>query len=287
MQSARELHDAIAHAIDRRDDVRLERHPLHYRAGAWELVRVASASIGTTMDRVLLIQAGIHGDEIAGPITLARHLDQIFDRAHRANLELIIYPLANPSGFDRQTRYGADHREGDPGNADFLRYELEDGRLLDELPTGATFRCWSWSSDQVLPPETRLLHQLLKKDPLDRVRAVLDLHQDRLTEGAPPAAYHYAFGDFARYRSIIDRLRVLVPLFSNRAIDAGYAQSKEPPPMSDADGFILRHDGSLTDLFHRLGAEHAITVETTGATPLDVACRVNLTWIEGVIDLLA
>src|SRR5262245_12763371 len=123
VQSAAELHDAIARAIDRRDDARLERHPLHYRAGTWEILRVASASIDT-IDRVLLIQAGIHGDELAGPITLARHLDQIFDRAHRAGLGLIIYPLANPSGFDRKTRYGADHQHGDPGNADFLRYEL-------------------------------------------------------------------------------------------------------------------------------------------------------------------
>jgi hypothetical protein len=118
------------------------------------------------------------------------------------------------------------------------------------------------------------------------VRAALDLHQDLLTEAAPPAAYHYAFGDFSRYRAIVEELRAIIPIFAHTALDAGYAHSTQPTPTSDADGFILRHDGSLSDLFHRLGAEHSITAETTGATPLDLACRVNLIWIRGLIELI-
>lgn len=280
--------ETIERAVLGRGDVVLSRHPLSYRAGSWELLRVASARIASD-DDVLLIQAGIHGDEIAGPIALATQLGPIFDRAGDAGIKLIIYPLANPSGFELGSRYNADQREAPAsGNNDFLRYELEDGRIADEVPVGGAFRRWIWSSDPsagaTLPAETALLHTLLARDPLDRVRAALDLHQDRITPGAPPAAYHYAFGELARYASIVSGIEQLIPLWSDRVIEAGYGQGMSA--ISDARGFLVRHDGSFGDLFHRLGAEHAITVETTGATPLELACWVNMCWIDGLIALL-
>jgi hypothetical protein len=55
---------------------------------------------------------------------------------------------------------------------------------------------------------------------------------------------------------------------------------------SDARGFIVRHDASFSDFFHRSGAEHSIATETSGATPLEDACRVNLVWLNGVMELL-
>lgn len=282
--------ETIERAVLGRGDVSLSRHPLLYRAGAWDLLRVASSRIGAD-DDVLLIQAGIHGDEVAGPIALATQLGPIFDRAGEAGIKLIIYPLANPSGFELGCRYNADQREalaGFLGNNDFLRYQLEDGRISDEAPVDGSFRRWLWSADPslglTLPAETLLLQELLARDPLDRVRAALDLHQDRLTVGAPPAAYHYAFGDLSRYEAIVSGIEELLPLWSERVIDAGYGSGASA--MSDARGFVVRHDGSFGDLFHRLGAEHSITVETTGATPLELACWVNVCWIDGLIALL-
>jgi hypothetical protein len=51
------------------------------------------------------------------------------------------------------------------------------------------------------------------------VSVALDLHQDHLTEGLGPAAYHYAFGDLARYEPIV------------AAIEA-----RPDPPSSDGAG---------------------------------------------------
>jgi hypothetical protein len=75
-----------------------------------------------------------------------------------------------------------------------------------------------------------------------------------------------------------------VPLLKHYVVASGYRSGRGIT--SDARGFIVRHDGSLTDLFWRLGTRHCICVETTGATPLDLSKKVNLTWIFGIADIL-
>ena len=299
-ESSSTLLARIEDSVARRGDLVLARHELVYRAGRWPLVRVASRALGEAKG-VVLVLAGLHGDEIAGPITVAQELDGLAERAHRHGLGLIVYPLANPSGFDVGTRYNADHDRGSAGNGDFLRYLSDDGTLVDEVEPGPTPRRWRWSSELgvALPVETRALHECLRRDPLTRVLAALDLHQDLLSEGVGPAAYAYAFGDRSAYRSIVDAVGALVPLLAERAIGAGFGveideegRARQPSvitavPISDADAFIERHDGSLTDLMYRLGVQHSIAVETTGATPLDVACAVNRAWLEGIVELAA
>ena len=90
-----------------------------------------------------------------------------------------------------------------------------------------------------------------------------------------------------------------LPVLGNTVLGAGFGveidahgvatkhQSDSVHPRSDDDGLIQRHDGSLTDLFYRLGARASVAVETTGATPLDVACAVNMVWIRGILELAA
>ncbi|MBI1946304.1 MAG: succinylglutamate desuccinylase/aspartoacylase family protein [Deltaproteobacteria bacterium] len=297
-ETAAALLDRVAAVVARRGDLVLTRRELHYRAGRWPLVRVASRALDET-PRVLLVLAGLHGDEVAGPITVASELDHLAERAHARGLGVVVYPLANPSGFDAGTRYNADHDRGSAGNGDFLRYLREDGSVVDEVEPSPTPRAWRWSSELgvPLPAETRALHELLTRDPLERVVAALDLHQDLLTQGVGPAAYAYSFGDTSVYRDVVAQARALVPLLANRAIGAGFGvqidergRAVQPEgdagaPTSDADGFVVRHDGSLTDLLYRLGAPYSVAVETTGATPLDVACAVNRVWLDGLLEL--
>src|SRR5690349_25173586 len=71
----------------------------------------------------LVITAGFHGNEIAGPLTLARHLPEIVEHAWKREVGLAIYPCVNPSGFDAHTRY---NQSGEHPNNDFLRYVLPD-----------------------------------------------------------------------------------------------------------------------------------------------------------------
>jgi hypothetical protein len=110
--------------------------------------------------------------------------------------------LGNPSGFENGLRYNIDGNVGQGGNNDFLRYELSDGRVVDDRVGGDEFERWCWSSDKrlgiTLPAETQLMHKLLKQDPLQQISACIDLHQDYNISESGPAAYHYAFVDLER-----------------------------------------------------------------------------------------
>jgi len=270
---------ALERAVRERTDLELTRRPI---AGQpYPLTRLASRGQGPLM----LLVAGIHGDEIAGPLTLLRQLHAMAQQAHDRGIGLIVYPLVNPAAFQARTRHGP-MDGGSCGTNDFLRYELDDGSLLDDIGSGRRFTRWHWSSAPglglELPAATVALHRALRADPLRRVVAAVDLHQDHITPVDAPLAYHYAFGDLSRYAAIVARLRQIITLASGRTIDAGQAS----PMQTDEQGFIVRHDGTVTDLLHRLGAGHAVTVETTGNTPLELALRVNQVWIEGLLEQL-
>lgn len=258
---AHELLDDLERTVGARNrkDLVMSRHDA--------VARVASRA-GDANAPLLVVMAGLHGDERAGPITIARHLDEIVDHAHARGLAVVIYPLANPTGFDAGTRYNADGDRGDVGNNDFIRY-----RELNEQ--------WEWSTGG--PAETRILRDVfLRNEPLQRIVAAIDLHQDCITPNVGAASYAYAFPPLAVYAPIVRQVRELVPILANSAIDAGYADAAR----SDENGLLVRHDGSFSDAMIRVGARHSIAVETTGATPLDVACAVNVAWIRGVIELI-
>jgi hypothetical protein len=293
-------HELLRAKVDARGDLVHASHPLRYRAGSWELVRIASARIGPD-DPVVVVRATIHGDEVAGALTVLNHLDEVVDHAHGLGLRVVIYPLGNPSGFERGIRYNADHHVGE-GNNDFLRYVLEDGSVRGDLRSGDGFDRWLLADEPSLgvdlPAEARLMLSLVRQDPNDQVVAAFDLHQDLVTEGLGPCAYHYAFGDLSRYAGVVARLREVVPPLAGFAVDAGFGEqvddqgrvlpkSSPRPARSDADGFIVRHDGTFSDFYHRIGVAHSIATETSGATPVEQACLVNLIWLTGVMELVA
>jgi predicted deacylase len=286
--TAKEFYNILFKKIKDRRDIKIEKYKLRYKNGVYEFLKIISRGI-KPKDKIILIRAGIHGEEIAGPLTILNYINRIIDYTHKRNIKVIIYPLGNPSGFEIGTRYSIDNvlSKSSDVNNDFLRYELKDGKIVDDIQGGNKFKNWHWSSDKKLglklTLENELMHCLLKKDPLAQVVAVIDLHQDYITENVGPAAYYYSYGNLAAYKKIVEKIKKIVPILKNKYISAG-----EPSPMkSDENGFIVRHDGSLTDLFHRLGAKYSVTVETTGVTPIKKACRVNLVWIFGLIDLIA
>lgn len=290
------------------DDIDILYYPLRYRRGDCLFPKIMPRRMKPS-DRVVMIGAGVHANEIAGPLTLAQHGQDIIRYAQSKGLQVICYPLRNPSGYGIPgKRYNVDSEDDAVvvGNNDFVRYRLPDERIVDDLREGDIFASWGWASEPqfhvLLPLETRLMHDLLRQDPLDSVQAVIDLHQDGITKGAPPLAYHYAFGDVAVYQSIVREIEKIVPIAWHRRIGAGYhglgpdgQPTRDAPEQaleSDGNGFICRHDGTWTDLLFRFGESqgrriHSVTAETTGATPLEIACQVNLIWIYGIMDLVA
>ena len=285
--TAKEFYNILSKKIKKRKDIIVKKYKLRYKNGVYEFLKVVSKGI-KPKDKIIIIRAGIHGEEIAGPLTILNHVNKIIDYAHERNIKIIIYPLGNPSGFEIGARYSIDNvlSKSSDVNNDFLRYELEDGKRMDDIQDSNAFKSWYWSSDKKLglklTLENGLMHRLLKKDFLAQVVAVLDLHQDYITENVGPAAYHYSYGDLSAYKKIIEKIKKIAPILKNKYIGAG----EESPMKSDENGFIVRHDGTLTDLFYRLGAKYSVTVETTGATPINEACKVNLIWIFGLIDLI-
>ncbi|MBI2450475.1 MAG: succinylglutamate desuccinylase/aspartoacylase family protein [Candidatus Nealsonbacteria bacterium] len=276
---AKDFYSKLLSSLKNRKDIVIKKYKLHYKKGKYDFLRIASEEI-MPMDKIIMIRAGIHGDEIAGPITILDHANEIIDLIHDNGLKIILYPLGNPSGFEIRTRYNADYKDGDSCNNDFLRYELEHGLLVETIGDNVRFEKWHWLSDVAeelrikLPAETKLMHRLLKKDPLSQISGFVDLHQDFKTPGlGMAAAYHYSFDGLEAYENIVKCIEEIAPLLSD---EIG----------ADERGFIIEHDGSLDDLMHRLGVKYCVTCETTGATPLDIACQVNLIWIKGIADLV-
>lgn len=305
----KELIDAIRKSLSDRPDVAMETIGLlHYDTGRgtadYPYYKIFSNDIGQN-DPIVLIRACIHGgEEPAGALTIMEHAGEIFDYAHERGVKLIIFPLDNPSGFERGLHYNMENDLGEGGNNDFIRHELFDGRVTGDIVNEGGYKGWCWASDPELgihlPKETAILHAELKKLPLERVNAVLDIHQDQ--DLSVPGAYHYAFGDKSAYRPIVEKIEketrifknihkdrdpsVIAPGFVEETVVGGVLVPDTSDPVTDDLGFIEQHDCSLTDLFFHLGARHSITVETIAVTPLEVCDRVNMIWIRGLIDLI-
>ncbi len=298
---ANKFYSKLVDSVKNRNDIQVKKYKLNYKEGSYDFYKIQSKNI-SKKDKILLIRAGIHGEEIAGPISLLWYFNKILDYAHHKNVKLIIYPLGNPSGFENNLRYNIDNDEGDEGSNDFMRYELKSGKFIGDLKISNEYKNWYWASDKKLkvnlPIETLLMHKLLKEDPLKQILGCLDLHQDYITKNVKASAYHYSFGNLKVYKKIINEIEKYLPTLKNRLIGAGFNEeidqtgkliqknNKQDAIRSDRNGFIIRHDGTLPDLMYRLGSKYCVTVETTGKTPLEIACKINLIWIFGLIDLI-
>ena len=258
-------------------------HEVASEAVSYPLIKLV---LGPESARELLIDAGVHGEEIAGPLSLLEHFEEIVAYAKEKGVGLIIYPCVNPSAFDAKNRY---NRKGEMVENDFLRYVREHA-IVSDLRKSSDHDTWVWSSDPQLnvslSEEMKLFHQEFRKLPLKSVLGHVDLHQDYYREDV--ASYFYVFGKGEEYVSLAKESDKLVPLLRSTPINSGY--KKCPPeemPHTDQHGLVRRHDGSIADLFHRLGVPYVVTIETTGKTEFEAAMRVNVLWIKGFIDLIS
>ena len=233
--------------------------------------------LSTRGSRSVVITAGFHGDEKAGPMTLLEHASEIVAYAAERDVGLAIYPCVNPSGFEAHTRYNV---TGEHPNNDFLRYETTPGTWRGELRAGEKFLRVTPVGDGI-PKETAALARELDGRPLPQ--AALDLHQDNFIHGS--LFYAYIFGDRASYRPMLARSGALVPVLRNALVDSGHEPGTDVH--ADREGFIVCHDGSVTDRFHRAGVPYTAAIETTTETPWPLADEINLIWIRGFIDLAA
>lgn len=281
MTAAEYLED-LRFYVDRRDDLEIKViGKVEYGQKRYEVVRIQSKDIGPE-DKVLLIRAGIHGEEISGPLTFLSQLDSIADLAAEYGVALIVYPLANPSGWETGKRFNADDDPADAGD-DFVRYFVggkwvEDEDAAEDAGWGLTEEV---DPDAKRNQETLVLTADLKNLPVDQIIAAVDIHQDHIHGDQKPAAYHYVLGDHTQYHDIVEKIKGILPVLADVGVDSGF----DKPKSTDKDGFIIRHDGSWIDYLYRAGVEHCVVPETTGGTSQAIAEEVNLLWIEGLLDL--
>ncbi|MBI4816926.1 MAG: hypothetical protein HY791_11740 [Deltaproteobacteria bacterium] len=128
----------------------------------------------------LVVVAGFHGEEPAGPTALGLHLHHLLGRALRLRVPLAIFPVANPSGYLRQAR---DSAEGQLTNAGFAHH-----------------------FDRPCLESAALKRSLERYDPT----VFLDLHEDDKSA----AGYLYSFGDEALASRVVQTLRSFVPILA-------------------------------------------------------------------------
>jgi len=204
------------------------------------LLRPAPAAV----DRPhLLVAAGFHGDEPAGPLAILEALGEL-PAALLQTTAVTFLPLVNPSGFRHHRRI---NDRGEDPNRGYCHPEL----------------CAHPSAEgQVLLEHFPLL--------LDAARdGFLSLHEDweethvylYTSEEAPPA------GELARH--LRDRGACHFALRPDGLV--GNAPVREGILFQDCDG-------SLEDLLHHFGVPLAVCTETPGGAPLAqrIACDLDL-----------
>lgn len=250
-----------------------------YDGKTYDFVKITKKSDGP----VILIRAGVHGNEVAGPLTIHERLADIVKLANKHGFGLVIYPLANPSGFELGHRYSKFSKKGD----DFVRYEIYDNYKgsVKNAPSSASSKwkfTWDADPDDALSQETAAMTKEVRSTDWSKVAAVLDLHQDYLTrdeKDRPASSYFYVYGDKSKYKHLADASAKLVPF---------YKETGEPSDEKvGKDGFIVSNDGSFADAVRHLGVKHSIVIETTGKTELQTAIAVNMIWIDGIMQMAA
>ncbi len=220
--------------------------------------------------RWLVITSGFHGEEPSGPLTLAESFADLAAYARARDVGLRVYPCINPSGFEDGTRY---NRSGEKPNNDFIRYELSPGSW-EELPRGQR-SFLGWRLLEGGPKETRAVRADLAR--FAPPHAALDIHQDNYLP--MEVTYAYTFGDSAAYRPLMEAASAHATVLKNRQVDE--------MNVTDEDGFIQYHDGSVTDWYMRQGVPYTAALETTTRTPMRDSHLINLIWVRGFIDLAA
>ncbi len=221
-------------------------------------------------ERRVVITAGFHGEEPAGPLSVARHLPELLEHAREKGVGLTIYPCVNPSGFEGGHRYNA---SGEQPNNDLIRYQLAPGVVKGELAQSERFERWYVYEGG--PKETRALRADLETLPTPH--AALDLHQDAWVKR--PCHYAYIFGPPEPFQQLVRR--------SAPHAKAALHMRVHEQKLTDEFALIVDHDGSVTDYFHRRGTRWTATLETSTATPMEKSTFVNLIWMKAFVDFAA
>jgi predicted deacylase len=180
----------------------------------------------------ICIIAGVHGNEIAGPLSIVHMISELEHELPR-NYRYIIYPVVNPTGYDLRRRYDDDYRDLNAVYKDTL--------------TSKNYN------------EVQVLYQDFQK--FLPFEAVITLHEDSDLD----KFYMYGLGrqNLGLYHEVCRMAATLCPVWSSADI---YGKQ------SDEMGLILSdaRDHAFDAYLYSCGAASiACTLETPGKLAID------------------
>lgn len=225
--------------------------------------------------RTVVIVAGQHGDEPAGPLCLYRDAEALFARARALGLGLRIYPCANPEGFQARKRRDT---EGATRSNTAIEYKVAGKWGVGELPPDEPEPA-EWRGARGTAPETRVLVADLAAQPVPW--AFLDLHQD----AAVPKGkmYGYCFGDRRPYARIMDAVQMAEPWRGGALKNESWSKVALT---TDESGLVTLRDGSPIDWMWRRGAHLSICIEAP-TEPTGPAMDTESEWVGRIIAAAA
>lgn len=271
------------------------------------LYKIQSSSL-SRRDRLLIITTGFHGEEPAGPLTIAHYARKIIHYAQKKKVKVVIYPCINPSGFEYNKRYNLS--DEDPNNF-FLYYQIAPGIFASEIAPYIHFQKAIYIHKTFLKKRMAKESLMLIKD-IEKLferatpRGILDIHQDN--ESPLRNGFYISIHALHKrpYINLIKRTAWKAKIVKNALLDPETNHVLDSPKnnfgvitpvdiakrlkkywQTDEYGILDIRDGTITDFLNQEGVKHAIAIETDVALSLKKARKINFMWIKGIIDLIS
>jgi hypothetical protein len=206
-----------------------------------------------TLQPSLLISAGFHGSEPAGPWGMLHFLNELKPELLR-HINLSLLPLVNPTGFKEGHRY---NQSGENPNRGFV---LDNDRGKSNADTSA--------EGIVLLEHSKLL-QAASKD------GILTCHEDVLLKDTYIYSFESSQNPSQFSKSLRDTLGQFFPIAKDGQIDG----------CSVKDGIIFNHfDLSFESFLVKLGANVGVCSETPGKQNIDQRILANSAIMQSFIE---
>jgi hypothetical protein len=195
---------------------------------------------------LLMLMAGCHGEEPASPLAFFKNYKRISECAEKHRVNLVIYPLVNPWGFDRNKRR---NREGLGCNDNWV-HQVKGERIAEEVKA--------------------ISRDLKKYQPA----IFASLHE----EDGSREFYLFSFGD-RKYEKPL--FQAVAKHFSIRP-DGKYEDGK----LIVKNGAVYdQHDDSAEDFLSHRGCKFTCCTETPSCWPLPLRIKCNTDLILRLIEL--
>ena len=212
--------------------------------GAIGRYKFLKMEINPEAERTVLITAGIHGDEPAGPYGILKWL---MESSCPEDIRIICLPLTNPTGFDDHDRHNANGRDLNRG----FNKKMKPSKELEYI-------------QEAINGES--------------ISMLLSLHEDR---GHGGVYLYHAGVDTDACEELLAHCGKLIPVVSEESIygDPCYDGMIEVS-RTNSDP---KHRNSLENTLQSLGVAQ-ITFETPALADLDLRCEVHKRVIDYVIN---